>query len=266
MSDTQVTTVYDMDYFSGSQMFLYIGDVWIDEVTSLQYECTQRKTPIYGYASQLWDDVAAGQVLIQGAFTINFKEQGYLWSVLRRYKNMSSSAAFAGSASGGASKADKQLMNIINKDHRDNLDRRPVWGSNVDKIQRMSIERIVQGETTKGDAYKFYQDLAGYASYNKDIKGKAKDLVWEDIVEEFEDQIWSADNTNEKLKEQVRRTDHNLFDNFDMYIVFGNYAVRGANHTVAKLIDVRLTSRSKIIKVGGEPIQEAYQFIAQSEA
>jgi len=225
------TQVYDLDYFSGSQMFLYIGNVWLDEVTSLQYTTQQIKTPIYGYASQLWDDCAAGHVLVQGQFSINFKEQGYLWATLRRTKNVSSEQAYAGA---------EGIKNIAKKDKRLGItraprDRRPIWGSNATRVSRQSLERIMQGRATKGEEYQFYQDLAGYATFDV---ASPRDKIFEDVVEYYEDQIWAKGVTNDRLKTQIRRTDDNRFDGFDIYVVFGNYANPRANHTVQKIIDV----------------------------
>lgn len=237
---------------SGSQMVLYIGDVLVDEITSLQYATIQQKTPIYGYASQLWDDCAAGQVIVQGTFTINYKEQGYLWAVLRRYFNISGAATNM-----SVSRADRGLLSGRNKFNR------PVKGSNVKKIKRQTVESVSQGKATRGEMYKFYQGLAGYATTQVN---NPRDQAFEDIVEAFEDQIWAPKIDNQSLNTQLRRTDDNKFDGFDMYIVFGNYAVPGANHTVQKIIDVRLTSQGKIVKIDGEPIQESYDFIAQTTA
>lgn len=261
---TQSTGVYDLEYFSGSQMFLYIGDVWVDEVTSLQYTRSQSKTPIYGYASQLYDDMAAGQVIVQGSFSINYKEQGYLWAVLRRWKNISLAEAMAGTDNiknrTGLTEAEKALLKAGK--------RAPiVWNEEIGNhqaIQRQSLERVIQEKTTTAEAYKFYADLAGYSSYDSRMKGRARDTKFEDIMENFEDQVWRTDISNDNLKAMIRNPDNNVFDGFDIYVVFGNYASRGPNHTVQKIVNVSLTSQGKLVKIDGEPVQEVYEFLAQT--
>ena len=245
------TKIYDLEYFSGSQMFLYIGDVWVDEVTSLSYQTIQRKGPIYGYASQLWDDVAAGPVIVQGNFTINFKEQGYLWAVLRRFKTMFSEEV------GFTTQGDKKLLEARRRDPGIYKDQE------MSSISRASIERISYGDATKGDRFKFYHDLAGYSTFKH---GSPKDRTFENIAETFEDQIWDRKLENSDLNAQIRRTDDNMFDGFDMYVVFGNYSDNRANHTVQKIIDVRLMSQGKQIVIDGSPVQESYMFIARSVA
>ena len=73
---------YADQYFTGTQASLFVGDIWIDEVTNIQFHATQSILPIYGYASAFWDAVARGKVLVQGIFEINFIDNGYLYAVL----------------------------------------------------------------------------------------------------------------------------------------------------------------------------------------
>lgn len=273
MPQNPSTNIYDLDYFTGSQMFLYIGDVWVDEVTSLSYVTQQQKTPLYGYASQLFDDTAAGQVIVQGSFTINYKEQGYLWAVLRRYFEIAEDDSLQGNSDSQTSDGKNRDKSLFKK--KDEFKRlkngkviagasksSPLVGSNGTRISRANVERLVSGEAGRQERYNFYDQLAGYATVGV---RNAKDKVFEDIVEVFEDQVWNQQSDN-ILNSQIRRTDDNSFDGFDMYVVFGNYANKGANHTVQKIIDVRLTGQSKMISIDGAPIQEQYEFIARSIA
>lgn len=256
-----VTEVYDQEYFSGSQMFLYIGDVWLDEVVSLSYSRQQSKSPIFGYASQLFDDVAAGQVIVQGNFTINYKEQGYLWAVLRRYHNQTASDVNVSTSH------DSRLLGVRKGRRRTQPeitnDRGNIVASNGTSINRQTIERVTQGELTRGDRFKFYQHLAGYSTFKTD---SPRDKAFEDIAEAFEDQIWEPNQQNFDLNNQIRRIDDNAFDNFDIYVVFGNYSNPRANHTVQKIIGVHLLSETKTIKIDGEPVKESYSFIARTTA
>lgn len=256
--------IYDLDYYSDSQAMVYIGDVWVDDITSIHYTCSQQKTPIYGYASQLFDDTAAGHVIVQGEFSINFKEQGYLWAVLRRWFDMGPGApefAVKGLYDPvAASKAKKLIAGKI-KPGQHRQGGRPIVGSNGTLVSRASIERIAQGEATTQERYNYYNDLAGYATF--DVKNN-KDKVFEDIVEAFEDEVWKTTD-NENLLNQIRRVDDNAFDGFDIFLTFGNYSVPGANHSVIKLVSCRLTSSGKSIQVGQNmPIQEFYTFTART--
>jgi len=245
---------------SGAQVQLFLGDVWIDEMTSFSYNLIQSKTPLYGYASQFFDTTAAGRILVQGSLSINFKEQGYLWAVLRRYFNVS--AVEAGVKS---TKKDDNLLRVKKNSSRTMPDivnkSGNKTGSNGTNISRASIERITQGKMTTGEQYKFYHDLASYATF--DVKNP-KDKVFEDIVEAFEDEVWAPTSTNEGLSSQIRRVDDNRFDGFDIYLVMGNYSNPKANHTVRKIVGVRLMSEGKQIVINGAPISEQYSWIAQT--
>ena len=271
MAKTPYTNIYDSDYFDGPKMFLYIGDVWVDEITSLEYVTRQAKMPIYGYASHLFDDVTPGRVMVEGRFTINYKEQGYLWAVLRRYFEIYESKAYGSSENSQASNdRDRALMEKHNDFQRLENGKiipgagtqSPLVGSNGTRISRANIERLISGEAGRTERYDFYNQVGGFATVSNK---NAKDRIFEDIVQVFEDQVWTHSQNN-TLDSQIRRTDHNRFDGFDMYVVFGDYSNPGANHTVQKIMGVRLLSQSKMIQIDGSPIQEEYTFIAKSTA
>jgi hypothetical protein len=73
------------EFYSGSQASIFIGDIWVDDICEYQFQTNYSAAPIYGYGSQLYNHVAEGRVLVQGAFTINFREPNYLWAILKRY-------------------------------------------------------------------------------------------------------------------------------------------------------------------------------------
>jgi len=156
-----------------------------------------------------------------------------------------------------ASKTKKLVANKIKAAGGDKGGR-PVVGSNGTQISRFTIEQLAQGKATLQERTQFYQSLAGYSTF--DVKS-AKDKVFEDIVEAFEDEVWNQ--SNEGLLSQIRRTDDNVFDDFDIYVAMGDYANPKANHTVQKIVGVRLTSQGKAVNIGGGNIQEEYQFIAR---
>jgi len=270
------TAIHDMDYFSGSQTFLYIGDVLVDEVTSIQYSLSQTKAPIYGYASQMFDTVAVGQVGVSGNFTVNFKEAGYLWAVLRRYFQIADSGiTFGGPKSGSGKAEDRLLKNYENArveagGSRSQLDEtrrgvlglnKPLVGSRGSRISLASIERLLSGDANRDERYDFYQSIAGYATFDQD---SPRDKAFEDLMEVFEDQVWGSSTSNEDLINQLRRADDNRFDGFDIYIVYGNYQNEMANHTVRKIVGAHITGQAQMVQIDGQPLQEQYTFLAQT--
>ena len=253
--------IYNNEYFSGAQVSLYIGDVWVDEVTTLSYGIQQSRRPIYGYASQLYDDVAEGHVIVQGNFSINFKEAGYLWLILTRYAQQ-----FVQSR--GIPPIDNPFLNS-NTANRQNINgllqgelsgaarnRRLLNLSSDVARKKRNFERS-QRAVRRGSA----ASLGGFAS-NRRTRGAGS--VFENEAEQFEDAVWSQPAA--ELDQRVRRTDDPRLNPFDMYIAFGDFAGDGSvNHTIERLTDVTLLGDSKQIVIDGMPIQEQYTFIARNK-
>lgn len=69
-------------YFSGIDAEIYFGDVYVDETVAINFTVQQQVLPLYGYNSYIYDDISLGSRLVQGQFTINFTEAGYMYKVL----------------------------------------------------------------------------------------------------------------------------------------------------------------------------------------
>jgi hypothetical protein len=74
--------LFSEDYFSGADVNIFFGDIWVDEAVSLGFSMQEEVLPIYGYASYTFDTVARGRRIVQGSFGINFKNVGYLQQIL----------------------------------------------------------------------------------------------------------------------------------------------------------------------------------------
>ena len=81
-------TFNKFDYYSGSQISVWFGNIFIDDIASIQWQRQQNKKPIYGYASQEFDAVANGTVIIQGSFIINFRQSGFLSMVMQEITDL----------------------------------------------------------------------------------------------------------------------------------------------------------------------------------
>lgn len=77
---------YDTDYFTGSQVSLWFGPVYVDELLMCAFQTVSNLSPQYDYASSLFKMVLEGQRLIEGSFAIFFKESDYIFRVLQRVK------------------------------------------------------------------------------------------------------------------------------------------------------------------------------------
>lgn len=263
------TKIYDLEYFSGAQMNMYIGDVLIDEITGLQVQVEQRKLPIYGYASQLFDKVAQGTVIVQGAFTINYKEAGYLYAVLERYKRLS------------VGSSDPVLSPFIGLDALSQIEKERTGGAkrlnergllrrqNIEQIKD-SVDKVVSGKVNGDnikpeDLIEYYRSLSAFNNTSPARSGSAPGALnrAEDTFEVFEDKIWGTSRLDADF--EGRRGDSNRFDDFTIYVTFGDYNRNDrVNHTAKRIDNVHLIGQSQTIMINGEPIAEQYSFIARN--
>ena len=79
--------IYQSNYYTGSDISIYFGDTWVDEITAIQFQMKENVAPIYGYADYLYAKLARGNRIVQGKFRINFTEAGYLEAIIKRLKN-----------------------------------------------------------------------------------------------------------------------------------------------------------------------------------
>lgn len=267
---TAITSrIYDLEYFSGAQMNMYIGDVLIDEVTSLAVSVQQRKLPVYGYASQLFDKVAQGTVLVEGTFTINYKEAGYLYAVLRRYKDLTNGnsqpvrSPFI--SRDALSQLPEERTGGAKRSNRKGLLRR----QNIEQISE-TVEQVVSGQAN-GNTVRpeqlvdYYRSLTGFnneaAARNGSVPGALN--VAEDIFETFEDKIWGSERLD--ADKEGRRGDSNSFDDFTIYITMGDYNRNDrVNHTAKRIENVHLIGQAQTIVINGEPVGEQYSFLARN--
>jgi len=211
---------YKYDYYSGSQAKVFLGDIWVDDIVTIQYNIRQSKEPIYGYASQNYDAVAAGQIIGQGSMVIAFKEVGYL-NVIKAYldeqaagvklaianiKNRSAggdsdvystsdySARVTGSFNPGLIRQSENIETVLDKLKNADLKVETsdsyvkaeygVKGSTADK-DIVAAKRIV----TSNDQRK---NLNNNVDFNSGHGNKIKDF--EDASEVLEDVIWGDNN------------------------------------------------------------------------
>ena len=71
------------DFYCGANVRLYLGGRWVTDIVTIEWAESNSKAPLYGYASTEYDTVMEGQFLVQGKFTIAFRQFGYLDTLLR---------------------------------------------------------------------------------------------------------------------------------------------------------------------------------------
>jgi hypothetical protein len=271
--------IYSTDYFSGSQVALYIGDVLVDEVTAISYQVQQQKKPLYGYADEYFRAVSKGQILVQGQFSINFKEAGYLFLILDRYQTiMHGKTSFI------------KRNDFQHKPSLYPVGRRGPF-SDENFVLQESIEAIINNDKNSTTAFKRLEDLKTLAGMSfDDFKNKGgaerkSNLVHEtstklrgfssegrayggvgtaeNIFEAFEDAVWKSDQTT--LNEETRRADDSRLNPFDIFLTYGDHlGDNTVNHTIRKIAGVHILGSTQQIGIDGLPIQETYSFIARN--
>jgi hypothetical protein len=227
-SDTQFTR-FRSDYFSGADVRIYFGDIWIDEVTSLQFTLQEQVAPIFGYASYTWDKVARGSRYIQGAFSINFKESYYLQQVMN---SLTSEMGSTDDASSGFSQE--------------------TWKSGLDID---ALVKQVDNDNFDTIADEFEKSLWGGGMLDTQVANKPKTT------------FFYSNSPNSSGSEIVGLNQKALLDHgFNIIISYGPMNEAGgmsASETTHTLVGVQLTGVSQVIGGDGQPVQEQYTFIAK---
>lgn len=120
MSDTlpkliKEMTAYREHYYCGSDIGMFIGRVWVDDVISIQYTLNNNKTPVYGYMSEKFDGVARGSTVIEGQFAIAFREVKYFRKILQEYGKEQNYGDIA------VGKLSRNLIDVYGEQDFDNL-------------------------------------------------------------------------------------------------------------------------------------------------
>lgn len=69
-------------YYSVIDAEIYFGNEYVEDIHDISWSVRQNVTPLFGYNSYTYDEVARGNRTIFGSFTINFTSPNYLFSIL----------------------------------------------------------------------------------------------------------------------------------------------------------------------------------------
>ena len=238
-----VSSVNKFDFYSGSQITVWFGDIMIDDISSISWQRAQNKRPIYGYASQQFDAVANGTVMIQGNFAVNFRQRGYISMVVDAIKHL-----YGNVTNNEAWPEVKQLIGL----HLRNGTFGPQTTSEIQSIGN---------SPDFAELAKEYENIIwGKIETDKTIGGGVGAIMG------LEDKSYSSSDI---LSPDVQQANL-LPDGFNILITYGN-----PNHTSVKslteqlqsttktLVGVHLVGEAQEIQVGGQPCMEQYSFIAR---
>ncbi|CDQ41811.1 hypothetical protein [Virgibacillus salexigens] len=226
--DTRVEyQLYSQEYFSGADMHIYFGDIWVDEITSLEFSLKEEILPIYGYNSYTYDEVVRGRRQIMGAFSMNFKSVSYLQQVLQHAEAIQHTLTSVSNSKG------------INIEHYEKY--------KLDEILRLygkesfeqiaeEYERAIWGEETEGEDHLLTDAYAPYFQRNNPYGFNLR-INYGAVEESYRNnQFYSSKDQSIK-----------------------------PNLTVETVNGVQITGVQKRVATAdqGAPIQEVYSFMAQ---
>lgn len=271
---------YPYDYFTGTDCKIFFGDIWVDDILAIQYNLSQSKSPIYGYASQTFDAIAKGQIIVQGTLSIQFKETGYLNVIQATLESQRANASEIIKAKIDQYKTANDVKNLkyipgitsISDDPLGNINEIVYSANGSPQIirQQQTIEQILTSKK------------AG-AALSKTLNLKNSTRDFEDFAEILEDSIWGDSNGRSiKLDYKLKRPDEfdyntnggittskssngtNYSDTLNIMLTFGDINDFRAEHTIVILNDVHFTGSSMVVTPEGNPVAEEYSFIARN--
>ena len=76
-------SAYIKRYFSVIDAEVYFGNEYVEDIHDINWSVQQQVMPLFGFNSYTYDEVARGNRIIVGSFTINFTSPNYLFSILK---------------------------------------------------------------------------------------------------------------------------------------------------------------------------------------
>jgi hypothetical protein len=241
------------DYYSGSQITVWFGDILIDDIYAIQWQRQQAKRPIFGYASQTFDCVANGTISVVGAFTVNFRQRGYISMIINEISKIYSLKT-------------NQNWNEIRKLVSLHL-RHDTFGPKT--AEDIAMMASAPNFAELADAYEqeiwgpppgkgVGVGLGGDGGFGFGVHGSSgAGISGDGLIRDYE----PPDIIQRKL----------IPDGFNILITYGNQlgdeakTLRDKLQTTTKtLIGVHLLGESQAIQVGGNPCMEEYSFMARS--
>jgi hypothetical protein len=231
---------YKLQYFTGVQASIWIGEAWVTETFGISFSATQNIVPIFGYASSTFDAIARGKVLVQGSFEINFVDEGYLYYVMHKMN---------------ASRLDGDPESKANSQHQ--------------------IDGQYQAAKTKAHArIREIEESGKRAALNAGYGREDEDKVAAQVIQDLEeltlaqfDQLerdLNYDRARGKKAGERNSASSVIYDviPFNIRGIFGNPAYTD-EVTEKKLMNCFLVSNEMVVSSDDQPLRERYSFIGQ---
>lgn len=219
------------EYFSGSQASIFMGDVWIDDIVEWQCSIGANATPIYGYGQTFFSHAAQGRVLVQGSFTINFKEPNYIFAALAKYR------------------VDPYLSATTQQQDFLKLDN--IKEASFEDKRKSLDDFFYQNNKSLEFNNRSDRNNLSFGTYNGKVTGN---VLKNSRLLGFDDE-YSYNRAEELVNDFAVPT-------FDIKIGYGTEL--NSDTIGEKIIGIKLIGKGKVISANGEPLKETYRFFARN--
>jgi hypothetical protein len=269
---------YEYDYHAGSDVLVAFENVLVDDIVRIAWGTQQVRTPIFGYASQYFNALAAGNVIGAGSFWIAFKESGYIPIILRHITSMRGEDADFYASPAMSPRDGRSFSTGLAESARLWEGQSQEGGARTaGRTTRGQIERLLQRQAAEPDNAEVQRDLQNLAVQLQSLP----DREFEDLAELFEDALWYGGNDSNGARDELFSGNHrggelsedaflalrraDQYPPFDIFVTFGDMNNQAANHTLHRLLDVSITNTEfGGIESSGEPIYVKYDFICRN--
>lgn len=143
-----VSSAFLKRYYSNIDAEIYVNGNWAEDISSIQWDISQQTTPLYGYNSYIFDDVAQGARLINGSFTIEFTKPRIIDELIKSYIPIKSGTSISSYEDTRESLSTiKVKLNENGKEITSNDAYQPIWSQGSFDIDILCGEY----ETASGD-------------------------------------------------------------------------------------------------------------------
>lgn len=236
----------DKVYYSGANVRVYFGDIWIKEMVSIQFSIEENVAPIYGFNSYMFDKIARGTRMVTGAFILNHTENGYLDVILEQLQKNIDGENFDSLSESKMNelvndlpsyKSERNIQNLLQIDGKKSYDT---------YIAELKNSFWVPSKASKNTIYKSGREREFDTSYYKNPEGTSirnplKDHGFNILID------YSADGSEKDFEATLE----GMKDRGSLIQSFRS------------IIGVHITGENQIISPDGQPIQTQYNFIAR---
>lgn len=235
--------LFNSQYFTGADVNVMLGDILIEDVTSLAFQLKEIVNPVFGFASFTADAFLRGQRSVTGALAINFTSVGYLHEVMRNAPVIQYAGKKVEEKKGRiplSARTDLTLDQILTLYGKDSFEEiaddyeKAIWGLSKDEKHRYTSNPAKPLLQAQGD-----DELTIRIHYGPNWAGKKDPL---------------GTGLGKKAQKELKKQFYDSKKGFEK-----GYA------SVETIVGVQLSEVSKQIATGQQatPIQEQYAFIAK---